>query len=52
MNKQPFDDKITVVLCATLLGCIAMAVDIPPESVPIVSAVVAGLFGVAVGKSL
>lgn len=46
------DDKIVVILCATLLGGIAMTIDIPAESIPIVTAVVSGLFGVAVGKSL
>ena len=53
MNKEPlFDDKITVIICATLIAVIAMTMDIPPESVPVVTGVVSGLFGVAVGKAL
>ena len=53
MNEPKFlDDKIVVILCATLLGGIAMTMDIPPDSVPIVTAVVSGLFGVAVGKAI
>ena len=46
------DDKFLVIICATALAGAAMFMGITPESVPIVTGVVSGLFGVAVGKSL
>ena len=55
MNEKWYDridDKFLVIICATVLAGAAMVVDIKPESVPIVTGVISGLFGVAVGKSL
>ena len=46
------DDKFLVIICATVLAGIAMLIDIPPDSVPIVTGVVSGLFGVAVGRAV
>jgi hypothetical protein len=46
------DDKFLVIICASLLAGAAMLVDIKPESVPIVTGVISGLFGVAVGRGL
>ena len=48
--KMPdFDDKDIVIICATLLACVAMF--ILPDAGQVVSNVITGLFGVAVGKS-
>ena len=44
------DDKFLVIICATILGIVSMF--IYPDSNVVVSSVVSGLFGVAVGKSL
>ena len=46
------DDKILVILCATILGCVAMYSYQPADSSVIVTNVVTGLFGVAIGNSL
>ena len=46
------DDKVLVILCATLLGGFAMYQYAPADSTTIVSSVVTGLFGVAIGKNL
>lgn len=46
------DDKILVILCATAIGLTAMFFYSPESSTTIVSSVVTGLFGVAIGKSL
>jgi hypothetical protein len=46
------DDKFLVIICATILGGISMFIYPETDSNVIVSSVVSGLFGVAVGKSL
>ena len=46
------DDKILVILCATAIGVTAMFLYAPKNSTTIVSSVVTGLFGVAIGKAL
>ena len=56
MNEKWYDklldDKILVILCATLLGVAAMYFFEATDSTTIVSSVVTGLFGVAIGKNL
>jgi hypothetical protein len=47
-----FDDKVLVILCVTILGALAMYTYPVADSVVIVTSVVSGLFGVAVGKAL
>jgi len=44
------NDKGMVIICATILGLVAMTVLTDP--VTVVSNIVTGLFGVAVGQSL
>ena len=47
-----FDDKIFVACCATILGLAALFyMDSPVDIAPILTAIVGGLFGVAVGKN-
>ena len=46
------DDKVLVIICATLLAGIAMYKFSPVDATTIVTSVVTGLFGVAIGKNI
>ena len=50
MLEELIDDKTIVILCATLLGALAFAFMADPEA--LITQIVTGLFGVAVGKGL
>lgn len=49
--ENKVDDKSQVIIAATLLGVLCLFV-IPNEAPNIINAIIAGLFGVAVGKSM
>jgi hypothetical protein len=46
-----FDDKELGIVCGTLIAIVAM-IAIPEAAVPIVTGIVGGIFGVAIGKKL
>ena len=48
--KEMVDDKTVVILCVTLLGLCAFWVMQDPEA--LITQIVTGLFGVAVGRNL
>jgi hypothetical protein len=52
MDKSMVDDKSLVIICATILGGLSMYLYPPDVSQLVVTAIVSGLFGVAVGRNL
>lgn len=50
--REIFDDKGLVIICATLLGIVSMFASSVVNPVTIVSNIVTGLFGVAIGRRL
>ena len=46
------NDKALVIIAVTLLGALSFCVTMTPGQTQIITSVVSGLFGVAVGKAL
>lgn len=52
MDKFNFDDKDLVITATLILGIVAMFTLPPADSPGVVSSIITGLFGIAVGKSV